>query len=119
MSLLKRYVLKKFISSLLLSAIGLIGIFLVVDFFERVDEFVRRDMPYSDLIFYYIYKIPAIAFYMAPQAVLLATVITLATLAQNNEIIAMKSCGTTSPSASCWAGSMSWSSASRPSTSVM
>ena len=93
MSLLKRYVLKKFISSLLLSAIGLIGIFLVVDFFERVDEFVRRDMPYSDLIYYYIYKIPTIAFYTAPQAVLLATVITLATLAQNNEIVAMKSCG--------------------------
>jgi lipopolysaccharide export system permease protein len=30
---------------------------------------------------------------MAPQAVLLATVITLATLAQNNEIVAMKACG--------------------------
>jgi len=93
MSLLKRYVLKKFVYCYLLSAIGLIGIFLVVDFFERVDEFVRRDIPYSDLIYYYIYKIPTIAFYMAPQAVLLATVITLATLAQNNEIVAMKACG--------------------------
>ena len=30
---------------------------------------------------------------MAPQSVLLATVITLATLAQNNEIVAMKACG--------------------------
>ena len=93
MSLLKRYVLKKFVHCYLLSATGLIGIFLIVDFFERVDEFVRRDMPYLDLVYYYIYKIPAIAFYMAPQVVLLATVITLATLAQNNEIIAMKSCG--------------------------
>lgn len=93
MSLLKRYVLRKFVYYYLLSAIGLIGLFLVVDFFERVDEFVRRDMPYSDLIYYYVYKIPAIAFYMAPQAILLATVITLATLAQNNEITAMKACG--------------------------
>jgi lipopolysaccharide export system permease protein len=93
MSLLKRYVLKKFIYCYLLSAAGLIGIFLIVDFFERVDEFVRRDMPYLDLIYYYVYKIPAITFYMGPQAVLLATVITLATLAQNNEIVAMKACG--------------------------
>jgi lipopolysaccharide export system permease protein len=93
MSLLHRYVLKRFIYCYVLSATGLIGIFLVVDFFERVDEFVRRDMPYSDLISYFICKIPSIAFYMAPQAVLLATVITLAVLARDNEIIAMKAGG--------------------------
>ena len=93
MSLLHRYVLKKFLYCYALSATGLIGIFLVVDFFERVDEFIRRDVPYSDLVFYFIYKIPGIAFYMAPQAVLLATVITLAVLARDNEIIAMKAGG--------------------------
>ena len=93
MSLLHRYVLKRFIYCYVLSVTGLIGIFLVVDFFERVDEFIRRDMPYLDLVFYFIYKIPGIAFYMAPQAVLLATVITLAVLARDNEIIAMKAGG--------------------------
>ncbi|MCH8156842.1 MAG: LPS export ABC transporter permease LptG [Nitrospinae bacterium] len=93
MSLLKRYVLGKFVYSYLLSAAGLIGIFLVIDFFERVDEFVSRGLPMSDLMYYYIYKVPYIAFYMAPQAVLLATVITLATLARDNEIVAMKACG--------------------------
>ena len=96
MPLLKRYVLGKFVYSYLLSAAGLIGIFLVIDFFERVDEFVSRayiDTPYTDLLFYYIYKVPNIAFYMAPQAVMLATVITLATLARDNEIVAMKACG--------------------------
>ena len=93
MSLLHRYVLRRFVYCYVLSATGLIGIFLVVDFFERVDEFVRRDMPYLDLISYFICKIPSIAFYMAPQAVLLATVITLAVLARDNEIIAMKAGG--------------------------
>jgi lipopolysaccharide export system permease protein len=93
MSLLHRYVLKRFIYCYVLSATGLIGIFLIVDFFERVDEFIRRDMPYSDLISYFLCKIPSVAFYMAPQAVLLATVITLAVLARDNEIIAMKAGG--------------------------
>ena len=93
MSLLQRYVLKKFIYCYVISVAGLIGIFLVVDFFERVDEFVRRDVPYVDLIFYFIYKVPGIVFYMAPQAVLIATVITLASLARDNEIVAMKACG--------------------------
>ena len=93
MSLLSRYVLKRFVYCYVLSATGLIGIFLIIDFFERVDEFIRRDMPYSDLVFYFIYKIPGIVFYMAPQAVLLATVITLAVLARDNEIVAMKAGG--------------------------
>lgn len=93
MSLLRRYVLKRFVYCYVLSATGLIGVFLIVDFFERVDEFIRRDAPYSDLVFYFIYKIPGIAFYMAPQAVLLATVVTLAVLARDNEIIAMKAGG--------------------------
>ena len=93
MSLLHRYVLRRFIYCYVSSAAGLIGIFLVADFFERVDEFVRRDMPYSDLISYYICKIPTVVFYMAPQAVLFATVITLAVLARDNEITAMKAGG--------------------------
>ena len=93
MSLLQRYVLKKFIYCYVISVAGLIGIFLVVDFFERVDEFVRRDVPYLDLIFYFIYKVPGIVFHMAPQAVLIATVITLASLARDNEVVAMKACG--------------------------
>ena len=93
MSLLHRYVLKRFIYCYVSSASGLIGIFLVADFFERIDEFFRRDMPYSDLIYYYVCKIPSVVFYMAPQAVLFATVITLAVLARDNEITAMKAGG--------------------------
>ncbi len=93
MMILKKYVLFLFIKIYLLTATGLVGIFLIVDFFERVDEFMAKNAPLSDLISYYIYKIPFVANYMAPQAVLLATVITLASLARNNEFTAMKACG--------------------------
>ena len=91
--MLKRYVLGQFVKIYLLTASGLIGIFLIVDFFERIDEFLAKDAPMIDLVSYYIFKIPFIAFYMAPQGVLLATVITLASLAKNNEFTAMKACG--------------------------
>ena len=93
MTMLKRYVLSQFVKVYLLTASGLIGIFLIVDFFERIDEFLVKDAPMIDLISYYIFKIPFIAFYMAPQGVLLATVITLASLSQKNELTAMKACG--------------------------
>ena len=93
MTMLKRYVLGQFVKIYLLTASGLIGIFLIVDFFERIDEFLAKDAPMIDLVSYYVFKVPFIAFYMAPQGVLLATVITLASLAKNNEFTAMKACG--------------------------
>lgn len=91
--LLKRYVLKAFLKSYLLVVGGLVTVFLVVDFFERVDEFVAKDLPAAEILAYYMYKIPFVFFFMAPQAVLLATVISLASLARNNEFVAMKACG--------------------------
>ena len=93
MMILKKYVLLLFLKVYLLTATGLIGIFLIVDFFERLDEFMAKNAPLIDLASYYVYKIPFIANYMAPQAVLLATVITLASLARQNEFTAMKACG--------------------------
>ena len=93
MMILKKYVLFLFLKIYLLTAAGLVGIFLIVDFFERVDEFMAKGAPLIDLASYYVYKIPFVANYMAPQAVLLATVITLASLAGNNEFTAMKACG--------------------------
>ncbi|MDA0690858.1 MAG: LPS export ABC transporter permease LptG [Nitrospinae bacterium] len=91
--ILKRYVLKTFLSFYLVSATGFVGVFLIGDFFERVDEFISRGAPMTDMILYYFYKIPFVTFYMAPQAVLLATVMTISSLAKTNEIIAMKACG--------------------------
>lgn len=90
---LKRYILKTFLSFYLLSAGGFIGIFLIGDFFERVDEFISRDTPLGSILIYYVYKVPFIMFYMAPQSVLLATVLAISSLAKTNEIIAMKACG--------------------------
>tara|TARA_B100000686_G_C16768254_1_gene963286 strand:- start:407 stop:1537 length:1131 start_codon:yes stop_codon:yes gene_type:complete len=93
MRLLKRYVLKKFIQVYFLTLTALIGMFLVVDFFERVDEFLMKGGTIWDMFAYYIYKIPFIFFFMGPQAVLLATVITLVSFSRNNEFTAMKACG--------------------------
>ena len=93
MSILKRYILGQFIKTYALTVGGLVGMFVVIDGFERLDEFVTKNANISDFLFYYFLKIPFILSYMAPQSVLVATVITLATLSRNNEFIAMKACG--------------------------
>jgi lipopolysaccharide export system permease protein len=91
--ILRRYTLKTFLSFYLFSAGGFVGLFLLGDFFDRVDNFLSRGTPITSLFLYYIYKIPFILFYMAPQSVLLATVLAISSLSKTNEIIAMKACG--------------------------
>lgn len=93
MNILKRYILGQFIKNYALTVGGLVGMFVVIDGFERMDEFVIGNAGVSDFLFYYFLKIPFILSYMAPQSVLVATVITLATLSRNNEFTAMKACG--------------------------
>jgi lipopolysaccharide export system permease protein len=93
MSILKRYILGQFIKNYVLTVGGLVGMFVVIDGFERLDEFVSKNATITDFLLYYLLKIPFILSYMAPQSVLIATVITLATLSRNNEFTAMKACG--------------------------
>lgn len=93
MNILKRYILSQFIKTYALTVGGLVGMFIVIDGFERLDEFVTKNADVSDFLIYYFLKIPFILSYMAPQSILVATVITLATLSRNNEFTAMKACG--------------------------
>ena len=60
MMILKKYVLFMFIKVYLLTLTGLVGIYLIIDFFERVDEFMAKNAPLIDLVSYYVYKIPFI-----------------------------------------------------------
>lgn len=73
--------------------ISFIGIYLLVEFFERVDDFVEHHATLYDSINYFIFKLPLIIFQITPFAVLLATVLTLCVFSKNNELIAMRSSG--------------------------
>ena len=82
MKILKRYILSLFIQNYLVILLAMIGIYMVIDVFERMDEIVSHSAARTDFFLYYLYKIPFIGYFMGPEAVLLATVITLASLAQ-------------------------------------
>ena len=68
-------------------------IYLVVDFFERLRNFLRHDADLVIMLTYFFYRIPAISFQLAPLAALAATILTLGFLNKNHEITAMRSCG--------------------------
>ncbi len=93
MNILRRYICREFIKILLLSMSAFILIYLIVDFFTRMDTFLEHKATPNLIFLYYIYQIPGIVFQILPIGVLMATLLGLGILSRNNEITAMKANG--------------------------
>jgi lipopolysaccharide export system permease protein len=92
-TILFRYLLHEFLKIFAACFAGLMTIYLVVDFFEKVRAFIKLDTRFDNILLYFLYKSPTIAMQMAPLAMLMATLLTLGLLARNHELTAMRSCG--------------------------
>lgn len=93
MTILFRYILREYAKIFGMCFSGLVTIYLVIDFFEKVRRFLRYESGLLPILTYFALKIPSISFQVAPFAVLVATLLTLGLLARSNEITAMRSCG--------------------------
>lgn len=93
MTILFRYILREYAKIFSMCFAGLMTIYVVIDFFEKIRRFLRYDTGAGPILIYFALKIPAIAFQVVPFAVLVATLLTLGLLARSNEITAMRSCG--------------------------
>lgn len=91
---LYRYVIREYLKIFVLSLSGLILIYLVVLFFQKMDNFIKYQAPFLLIFEYLLYKIPEVIFqWTLPYAVLLSTLLTLGTLSRHSEITAMKAGG--------------------------
>ena len=68
-------------------------IYLVVDFFEKLRKFLKYDADLSNMLSFFLYRIPEITFLLAPLCALMATILTIGGLNRSREITAMRSCG--------------------------
>ncbi|BCA79565.1 LPS export ABC transporter permease LptG [Desulfuromonas sp. AOP6] len=93
MTLLNRYILSIYIRIFFLASATFVGIYLLVDFFEKVDNFIEHGASASQYLLYFANKIPLIVSQVTPLAVLMAVFMTLGGLTRTNELTAIKSCG--------------------------
>jgi lipopolysaccharide export system permease protein len=93
MPILFRYLLREYAKIFTMCFSGLMTIYLVIDFFEKVRRFLRYDADWLDVLTYFLLKTPAISFQIAPLAILMATLLTFGLLSRGHEITAMRSCG--------------------------
>lgn len=93
MKILNRFLLKHFIRILSLSIAAFIGIYLLIDFFEKVDDLIEYKASALDYFIYLSNSIPFIFVQILPLAILTSMVLTLGGLSRTNEITAMRACG--------------------------
>lgn len=93
MTILFRYMLREYMKVFTMCFAGLMTVYLVVDFFEKVRRFIRYDAEVHNILLYFLLITPNISFQMAPLAVLMATLLTIGVFSKNHEITAMRSCG--------------------------
>lgn len=93
MTILFRYIGLEFAKLFLMCFSGLMTIYLVIDFFEKLRRFLKFDAQMSDILTFFLLRTPGITFQIAPLAVLMATLLSLGLLSRNHEITAMRSCG--------------------------
>ena len=93
MTLISRYILSTFCRIFSLALAAFIGLYLLVDFFERVDNFIEYGAAAHLYLQYFLYKIPFIAVQVTPLACLLAVFMTLGGFSRSNELTAMHGAG--------------------------
>jgi lipopolysaccharide export system permease protein len=92
-SVLNRYMSRELAKILLVSLAGLAVIYLVIDFIDRIDNFLRARAAFPLVLEYFLLKIPLIVEQGIPMSVLMGTLVTLGVLARTNELTALRAAG--------------------------
>jgi len=93
MNILSRYLFKEFITYTAICELVFTGLYLIIHFFGRVDEFSEASLPTRVVISYFLYKVPIIFVHTLPVSTLIATIVVFSIMKKNNEITALKSGG--------------------------
>jgi len=93
MTILSRHIFKEFISLVLGVLIGLVVVYLCVEFLQKADKFIKFKATFAQVAKYFLYSVPVMISMSLPMATLIATLLSLGNLSRHNEIIAMRASG--------------------------
>ncbi len=89
-----KYIMKKFIATFFIALLLIIGIVIIFDISEKVDDFVEKQAPLRAIVFdYYINFVPYFINMFSPLFVFITVIFFTSRMAANSEIIAILSCG--------------------------
>jgi len=92
-NILDRYIIKKFLAIILLIFFSLIAVFIIITFFEQIDNIYEHNKTINQFLTYLWYRIPEFIHYTLPICAMASSLLCLGFLTKTNEITAMKACG--------------------------
>jgi len=87
------YILRQFSYYFAVLLLGFVLIFDAFTLFDLLGDISRNHVSVLTVLDYFRYLVPLMVYQLAPLATLVATLVTLAVLAKNNEVIALKASG--------------------------
>lgn len=93
MLLLDKYITIELFRYFAVILVAVIGIYLVVDFIEKVDDFIEAGVPVTRAFVYLAYKTPFIIAQITPVGILISVLVTFGLMSKHNELIALASSG--------------------------
>lgn len=91
--LLNRYILSQYFRIFGTVAAGFAAIYILIDFFEKIDNFMEAGKSMGTVLHFFLLSIPFIIDQLGPVLILLSGVITLGLLNHNHELTALKAGG--------------------------
>ena len=79
------------VATIVLAAV--VTVYLAVDFFEKVDDFLEKQVPLSHAAVYFAYKLPFVVAQVLPLCLLLAVAIAFGLMNKHNELLALRAGG--------------------------
>jgi len=93
MNVIQRYLTKEILKQVGFVLTAVVFLYVVVDFFEKADNFMKSGLPFSRTLTYFILNIPFIISQISPISILLAVIIIFNLMNKNNETLALRASG--------------------------
>jgi lipopolysaccharide export system permease protein len=93
MTILFRHVLREFLKPFIFCLLACAAIWVIIDLFGSIDDFLDNKAPASVIFFYYFNQVPRLLQQVVPAAFLFSTLFTLLTLSRRQEWTAMQAAG--------------------------
>ena len=93
MKIIDRYLIKQFLLTIFFALLAFILIFLVIDAMENLDDFIDQNVPWVNILHYYVVFTPEIIKLITPVAVLFGALFTTGKVSTLSELTAMRASG--------------------------
>jgi lipopolysaccharide export system permease protein len=92
-SIVGRYLIREILRMTAIVLVMVVGVYLAVDFFEKVDNFLEKGVPLDRALAYFTYKVPFIVAQVMPLGLLLGVTLTFGLMNKHNEVLALRAGG--------------------------